>query len=302
MQQPNWKERLERLPVLGNLLTGLKGIYTLRTWRAQMRDDIARLEQLVRSLEQLMQAQDEILARAQADMREHGARLGDGFALLEWRFNRLHSELKHAQRGLSQLAWDLGRQAVPDHALAVEPVSPAAGDAAVLPQPRTMDASELAQQMAPFRRALEPLPPEEDVLHLHAYPVDAWLTVLQRERGRYRLITALENTDDERMPLVGTLARHAVVALQPQGCFVLSAPNPENLVVASALMQHEERIPVVLPQRARSAVLAAGFDEVEVVRFDADDIAPLPGDGRAIERLNEMLCWPRRYALIARKA
>ncbi|GAA5235915.1 hypothetical protein FOZ76_26235 [Verticiella sediminum] len=58
MARSDWKGRIGRLPVLGNVFTGLRGVWSLSAWRAQLRQQIDALSERSQTLEmRLAQAQ-----------------------------------------------------------------------------------------------------------------------------------------------------------------------------------------------------------------------------------------------------
>lgn len=328
MQQPNWKERIERIPVLGNLVAGFKGVYTLRTWRAAIRNDVAGLshdharlaeqlallerkwsddtQQLERRLDERFRAMDEAAKLLQSDVgavRGQNTRIADALGVFQIELNRLHSTLANARRELNELAWSV-IQLNPG-----KPVNSAhrreGQDSDLKPdcvlRCIAADPQDIAQRVAPFRHALGDRLEQPSVLHLHVYAADMWLPLLRQEAGRYNLITALDGASATGAPKYDTLLRAVQSALQADGCFVACFANPENLVVASELLQSEAPVQALAPSRACSLALDLGFSHADVVRFDADDeTLRLPGEGAAVERINHLLFGPRRFALIAR--
>src|SRR5690606_23231732 len=112
--------RPERIPVLGSRISGLAGVYTLRVWRNDMREQQARLAQRadeasiwqqeyavrLHDLEaRALQLTDEaqVLRTSLSRMEERTARLADSIGVFELKLNRVIDDVAVAWRDLSRM-------------------------------------------------------------------------------------------------------------------------------------------------------------------------------------------------------
>lgn len=322
MDSSNWKQRLGRIPVLGQLARALRGVYSLPVWRDQLRQDIAqahahcaalaqadeaamrridavtqRLEESARRIDTLERAVQERLERhEQARMRQ-----ADVAAGLERRLHAMEADLLHALRSVRQLQLHAITGAGAPAADAILPRS----EPLAAPVRLEDGAIHASPHFAPYAHILEPLTAREgtQALHLHDSAPAAWLDSLAaRADAGLALITALGGAEDADAAPIESLFDAALGALAPGGVLILQLPNPENLAVAAELLLAEPPARAWTPARAERLARLAGYAEVAVLRFGADapaDCAELPArDG---ETLSHLLHGPRQYAIVARR-
>lgn len=325
MNKESWKARISRLPVVGNIVTGLIGVATLKVWRAAMRDDIRELRQRVEDAErrhaELLRHVDEsqehfrrqMEGRLDAAVRSQlepllrdGLRAvenktlhqADRLAHLAQRVNACHAETAHLRRTVGALAAELR---FPDDAPDAAP-----GDLPPVAPVREAPLADDAAAQQPYRHLFLPFANDGQArfLALHQYAPESWLMRLRREQaGSLAGITALAGAQALATPELQAVLDAGLRALRPDGILVIQYDNPENLLVASALLQAEPPCHPVSPARAQRLVRDAGFGECAIMRLQADDAAErLEGEGAAIERLNQLLCGPRVFAVVGRKA
>lgn len=336
MEQPNWKQRVEQLPVLGSLLSGLRGVFTLRVWRAEMRRDIAllhdradaasigqaRLQERVDELGRNLGGLDErfvgLVERVQAleqgfeRLSERQSQLDDVAMCFRAEVNRCASDLAHARRDIRRLGAEIRfaqeGPAPQDGRTGETPAGPGACGSSGSAVPAALaagDAADTDALLAPFDHVLASLwsDPQAPIIHLHALPVSRWIDALREAGGNAAAVTALAGADLADAPDPAVLFDAAQAALRPDGVMVVRYANPENLVVAAHCLQADPPLRAVPPARAEILARRAGFVRTGVLRFDADDEAHrLPGEGLAVERLNQLLSGPRSYGVVGWKA
>lgn len=271
----HWKDRLDRIPLLGRVLAVLRGLWTLPVWRQALRHDV---EQAQRRLQQL---HDDVHDTRQ---RWDALAISDSLATLARQVDQLGAQqrlqrldllaaqrvqLADLERRLSVLQ---GAAAVPawGQRAAAEPA--AAGSAWPGFDP------DLAGQA--LRVAVADLDPS--AMSLITAPDDfpgqeapsAAMAALCLWHGWAHLAPAAHVSQLQQ-------ARQCLAA---DGWFAVCCPNPENL----AVLAHGARqaMPgLVWPEQAQAMAMAAGFAEVRIHRFDH---GPLLGDVRPAEPGAEM--------------
>lgn len=337
MQPPSWKQRIERIPILGNVVSGLAGVYTLRVWRSNLREHLAQLTQ--RADEASIRLQEHAARLAELEARTarledaasalragvsrleenstrleqqgahlegRSARLADSVGVFELSLNRMASDLALTRRDMSRLNRHVA-VAEATEAASPSPNTDETVDQALhggLPfEVQALNEGRLTELMSPIQHVLAPIRAKAgaDTLHLHALPKALWIPALRGAKQQYGLITALQAADEAGAPPAHELFQAAQEALDAQGVFVASFANPENLIVANERKLADPPGLLLPPAHALQIARQAGFVQSDIVRYDeADESNRLPGTGSAVEQLNQLVCGPRRYALLAR--
>lgn len=325
MSESNWRHTLGRVPVLGNLVTGLRGVYSLRAWRAALRQDIADLRRDLQTLTDRTQAWREDLqsqeARllktlderdAQARERHAQAREVDRAERLAWMHEtgtRLNAALERGERrleaGVAQEAQIRAALSQLQSMLRESQRSPGrAGAATVALPPSVPAASALAaladdQDAASWREWLTPLDPDAQVLLLPDEAPDGWTqglrAVASGSLGGIAVPAGVRHLDAAAMRAV---ALAAAAALAPGASLVIRLDNPENAVVAAALCQAGPGVVAWTPEALAQVLRDAGFADVALWRLDAAE-PPIAGEGEATAALNRLLAGPRRFIAVA---
>ena len=331
MVQPNWKQKLDTLPVVGNLIAGLRGVFSLRIWREAMRSDIqalrerdggieSALAQLAGRLDALQAGHEALQSRHESLQRELRRDIDDGMRSLQGAVGRQADRVAHVERALHAHASDVshglrelrrcaaelrfaqaeGGQAEP------EPHAPlASANAAASGQAPAGEEDEPALR-APFSQILLPFHGEPDaaIVSLHASAPPAWRARLDAVApGSVAAVLALAGAHTLDAAATQAWLDAAWRALRPDGVLIVQYPNPENLVVASEMLQAEPPCHPLAPARAERLLRATGFGRTTIMRLlPEDEQARLPGEGLAVERLNRLLCAPRAFAAVGWKA
>ena len=306
MDTSNWKQRLGRIPVLGQGLRALRGVYSLPIWREALRRDIAQVhaqsEALAGRLDELAQ-RCEALERTvveRVDAHEQARqRQAEVLASMERRLHAMGADLEHALGSLRQLQL----HALTGAGASAQATAPAARE--LLAPVRLADAVSAAPaRFVHYQHILEPLQAHTDAqsLHLHAAPPAVWLDSLAAQAGAgLAVVTALAGAEEAAAPEAECLLDAALQALAPAGIYIVQLPNPENLAVAAQLLAAAPPVRAWAPARLEHLARLAGYADVTVLRFGAegwtDDIGVAPAD----EALSRLLHGPRQYAIVARR-
>lgn len=316
MSGSEWKERIGRLPVLGNLLVGARGLWSLRAWRAQLRAEVAALagrtgavERRVDSLEARQDQFEQAVATlrvadgAQARLDAIARRQERDALRLHEQARRVETLASTVRQSVAQVRQIAVHQRFAQGASAPAEGPPPAAAVAVIDLAALIDeqglrlpaeaCALLAAQATPEARAarLPDVDPEGWAAGLRAQ-APASLAAVIAERGAGALGRA---RFDE-------LLDAAAAALRPHGVLVLDFANPEQADVAAQLVAQAAGGTVWTAALVERHLRATGYVEVRVVRHGQDEAARLPGEGEAIARLNRWLCGPRRYAVCAQRA
>lgn len=310
----NWKQRLGQVPVLGQLMRALRGVYSLPVWREDLRRDIAGLNERASGLAQQQQAQLERLAEVQQTVTAQSGHLAaqlarfdqsrmrqdDAVAGFAQRLHALEADLQHALRGVRQLQL----HAVTGLGTPLESAPAGPAPAVVKPESLASMTTDEAEGLAPFAHLLQPLQAAADAqaLRLHKSPPATWLTALGAQAGAgLAVIVALSGLEDDGAPPIARLLEAAQAALAPGGVCIWQMPNPENLSVVAELLLAGGEPRILAPGRAERQARQAGFGNVAVLRFGADE--PAAGDAASGNaQWQRLLHGPRQYALVAHRA
>jgi len=321
MGESNWRHRLGRVPVLGNLAAGLRGVYSLRAWRASLRQDIADLRRDLQTasarLDHLDRLRDELQARqdrafeAQAD-RLSQARAAEQAERDAWRRDIeawLGEEAERGERRLAAGTWqaaqvqsalDQVRAVVRDSRRASSPADTRGGDWPTAVSGAVAVAA-LAEDVdaASWREWQTLLPDDARVLVLPPETPTAWAAGLQAlPTGSLSALAAPSGAAALDAAGMRAFARAAVAVLAPGGQLAIRLDNPENAAVAAALCNAGPGVFAWTPDALTSALCEAGLAPVALWRLDPA-MPVFEGEGEAAAAVNRLLAGPRRFLAVA---
>ncbi len=331
-----WRERLARVPVLGNLVAGARGMYSLRVWRGQLRRDIvalrddrdalradvAALRRDLQALEpQRLDQRREIDAHVEHAVTElarrlESVRLADLAARDDWT-RGLEASLEARTRQAERRIATADAQAREFAGLTarlragLRGLHRAQADAAPACALRVGSLAQALAELAAdthaavWQQALAMAAdgvPGVAVVVLPAGASSGWAAAL-RDLPEQSLdaILAPDGAQALGEAAMRELAATAAVALKPAGCLAVRLDNPENAAVALALCAASPGVIAWTPQALTATWSSSGVEPPAIWRLDADDAPALAGEGPGLDALNRLLGGSRRFVAVARR-
>lgn len=339
MSLSSWKQKLANLPVLGNLVVGLRGVYSLGTWRAELRQQQSELAARLDAQESRLHGLSQELAELRRDClstkesvqrlstetetllkhageaqareeRARSARLANTMAWLVQRMDRLDGDLARTRSAFGE---QVVHQALT--ASATAPASDPADAGTFSDKVAASDAPVLALVSQPLASVLAdspalerwqhlltglPDPAQAQTLCLDQVPVTAWVPALQGWANQeVALIVATHETLTCAAALPDLL-RAANASLAPGGMLLLVLPNAGNLLVAARLLQQDRPVGLT-PGRAAELARNVGLVDVRTLLSDGSELAIPQGQDAELQNLDQLLTSPARFCLVARK-